>query len=74
VGIQPHDTPSEVYADEGEVIVEGPAGLALSLTPEAAVETSERLLKGAMKAIGQKVKAGTHPHRRPLSAPKDDGE
>lgn len=74
MGIRPHDTPSEVDADEGEVIVEGPAGLALSFTPAAAEETSRRLLKGAMKAIGQKVKAGTDLRRRPPSLPKDAGK
>src|SRR5205085_1107354 len=38
-----HDEPSKVDAEEGEVIVDGPDGVAVSLTPEAAIETSHRL-------------------------------
>ena len=52
----PHDEPSEVDAEEGEVIVDGPDGVAVSLTPEAADETSDRLLKGAAKARGQQMR------------------
>jgi hypothetical protein len=48
-----HDEPSEVQADEGEVLVDGPNGVSVSLTPEAALETSERLVDGAIKAKGQ---------------------
>ena len=50
-----HDEPSEVEADEGEVLVDGPDGVSVSLTPEAALETSERLVEGAIKAKGQLV-------------------
>ena len=49
-----HDEPSEVTAEEGEVIVEGPDGVAVSLTPDAAAETSHRLLYGAAQAQGQR--------------------
>ena len=52
----PHDEPSEVDAEEGEVIVDGPDGVAVSFTPEAADETSDRLLKGAAKARGQQLR------------------
>lgn len=45
--------PSEVDAEEGVVIVRGPNALAIKLTPEAAEETSNRLLDGALKARGQ---------------------
>jgi hypothetical protein len=48
-----HDTPSEVDADEGQVLINGPNGVAVSMTPEAALETSERLVNGAIKAKGQ---------------------
>jgi hypothetical protein len=47
--------PSEVAAEEGEVIVDGPDGVAVSLTPEAALETSDRLLKGGLAARGQQI-------------------
>lgn len=59
-----HDTPSEVVAEEGVVMVEGPDGVDVSLTPEAAVETSDRLLEGGMKARGQQINAEREAERR----------
>jgi hypothetical protein len=53
----PHNEPSEVTAEEGEVMMDGPNGHAVSFTPEAALETSERLLRGGLKAQGQIVEA-----------------
>ncbi|HEX2764290.1 MAG TPA: hypothetical protein VHM92_10690 [Allosphingosinicella sp.] len=52
---KPFDTPSKVSAQEGEVLVDGPNGFALSFTPEAAEETSDRLLFGAAEAKGQQL-------------------
>lgn len=49
------DEPSEVEAEGGKVIVDGPDAVAVTLTPEAASETSDRLLYGAAKAQGQKI-------------------
>lgn len=54
---RPYDEPSEVAAIDGEVVVDGPDGVAVSLTPEAAIETSERLLNRGMAAEGQRVAA-----------------
>ena len=51
---KPTDRPSRVAAEEGEVLVDGPNGIALSLTPEAAAETSQRLGEAA-RAIGKKA-------------------
>jgi hypothetical protein len=59
-----HNEPSDVTAEEGEVIVEGPDGVNVSLTPDAAVETSDRLLKGGMEANGQRVAAEREAQRR----------
>ena len=50
-----HRTPSNVFAEDGEVIVEGPDGVAFSMTPDAAEETSERMLSGAAEARGQEI-------------------
>ena len=50
---KPYSTPSEVTAEHGEVAVDGPDGVAVSLTPEAAAETSDRLLHAAAQAKGQ---------------------
>ena len=38
-----HDEPSEVSAAEGTVVVDGPDGVAVTLTPDAAAETASRL-------------------------------
>ena len=48
-----HDEPSTVTAEHGQVMVDGPDGVAVSLTPDAAVETSDRLLEAAVEAQGQ---------------------
>jgi hypothetical protein len=50
-----YDEPSEVAAEAGEVIVDGPDGVAVSLTPDAAIETSHRLLDGGLAAHGQQI-------------------
>jgi len=52
--VQPHDTPSEVTAEAGEVLVDGPGGVALAFTPQAAEETSHRLRRGAADARAQR--------------------
>ena len=51
-----YDEASDVGADAGVVSVKGPDAVDVKLTPDAAVETSERLLKGSMKAQGQRVR------------------
>ena len=56
-----HDEPSEVEAEEGEVLVDGPDGVAVTLTPEAAIETGDRLFTAGIKAQGQRVE---RPRRR----------
>jgi hypothetical protein len=54
--VKPQEMPSEVTAVMGEVIVEGPDAIAYSMTPEAAVQTSARLLQGAARAYSQRRK------------------
>ena len=49
-----YDDASEVDAEDGVVVQKGPDDVDVSLTPEAAEETSERLNTGAMKSRGQR--------------------
>lgn len=53
------DDASDVAADADQVIVDGPDGVAVSLTPEAAIETGERLQDRAVEAAGQRRMAGS---------------
>ena len=48
-----YDEPSDILAEDGSVKVSGPDAVDVRLTPEAAEETSNRLLEGSMKARGQ---------------------
>lgn len=50
----PYDYPSQVTAEEGEVMIDGPNGVAAAMTPEAAEETGRRLLEAASEARGQR--------------------
>lgn len=50
-----HNSPSDVWAEDGDVHVSGPDGVAVSLSPDAAAETSDRLLEGASEAQGQRI-------------------
>ena len=49
-----HDSASDVKAKDGAVCVKGPDGVDVKLTPEAAEETSNRLVDGAVTASGQR--------------------
>ena len=59
-----HKDPSTVAAEEGDVIVDGPDGVAVTLTPEAAIETSNRLLDSGLEAQGQRVARRRQPRER----------
>ena len=50
-----YDTPTQVDAVDGKVVLDGPDGVAVLMTPQAAEETSHRLLEGALDARGQQV-------------------
>jgi DNA-directed RNA polymerase subunit E'/Rpb7 len=52
-----YDEPTEVEAVEGVVVLDGPDGVAVLMTPDAALTTSHRLLDGAVTAQGQRVEA-----------------
>jgi hypothetical protein len=48
-----YDEASEITAEDGAVTIKGPDAVEVRLTPEAAEETSNRILEGSMKARGQ---------------------
>ena len=48
-----YDESGEVSAEEGVIHLVGPDSVDVKLTVDAAEETSDRLLNGAMKARGQ---------------------
>ena len=48
-----YNKPSDVNAEDGKVIVDGPDGVDVVLTPEAAAETGGRLIDEAARAAGQ---------------------
>ena len=54
--------PSAVTAKEGDVVVKGPDHVDVALSPDAAEETSNRLLEESMKARGQRH-LKHYPHR-----------
>jgi hypothetical protein len=56
-----YDEPSEVGAEAGDVTVKGPDAVDVRFTPDAAAETSDRLLRGSMKAQGQRVRSRKSP-------------
>jgi hypothetical protein len=57
-----YEEPSEVRAADGSVEVEGPDAIDVAMTPEAAEETSDRLINEAVKARGQR-RLGRLTHR-----------
>ena len=52
-----YEEPSKVLAKDGDVIVDGPDGVDVKLTPTAAVETSDRLLAAGTEAQGQRIRS-----------------
>jgi len=56
------DEATKVTAKDGEVILDGPDGVDVKVTPEAAEETADNLIEGAAEAAGQR-RFKNHPHR-----------
>lgn len=50
-----HDSASDVAAEQGHVTMDGPGGVAVTLTPNAAVETGDRLRRAGLEAGGTVV-------------------
>ncbi|WP_076071810.1 hypothetical protein [Sphingomonas montana] len=58
-----HDDPSDVVATDGVVRATGPDSVKVDLTPDAALETGNRLIDAAATAEGQKRFAARPPAR-----------
>ena len=50
---QPLTEPASVNAEGGMVIMEGPDGLAVTMTPAAAAKTGQNLMDAAERALAQ---------------------
>ena len=61
-----HDVPSAVAAEGGHVFVDGPGNTAYSMSPDAAAETSDRLLTCAAEAQGQRLEIANRAEERRL--------
>jgi len=48
------EIPCQVTAFQGEVLVDGPAGTAFSLAPEAAIRASDLMFKAGVEAEAQR--------------------
>ena len=57
-----YDEPSKVKVEDSKVEVRGPDAVDVDLTPEAAEETSDRLLEAALEARGHR-KLEEMPHK-----------
>lgn len=50
---QPQTQPGLAAAEDGVVILDGPAGIAVTMTPDAAARTGQSLIDAAALARGQ---------------------
>jgi hypothetical protein len=53
-----YEEPSDVSADGGIIRVKGPDAVDVRMTPDAAEETSGRLMQNVLKARGQRYLSG----------------
>ena len=49
-----YDEATEVTAKDGQVILDGPDAVDVKVTPEAAEQTADNLIEGAVMARGQR--------------------
>jgi hypothetical protein len=55
------DKPSDISAEDGRVVIHCPEGQTFTFTPDAAVITSDRLLRASLVAKRQETDTGTDP-------------
>ncbi|WP_232493263.1 hypothetical protein [Novosphingobium kaempferiae] len=51
--MQPYDEPGVASVEDGHVVLDGPDGIAITLTPEAAIATGESLARAGREALKQ---------------------
>lgn len=54
---EPYSDASEVNAEDGVVFIDGPDGVATSMTPDAAEETGRRLIRAADEARARRERS-----------------
>lgn len=52
------EDPGVATAEEGQVMLDGPDGVAVTMTPDAATETANSLMAAAERARGQQDDGG----------------
>ena len=57
---EPEEEPGVASAEQGVVLLDGPDGVAIAMTPAAAEETGRRLMAAAQEAVSQSA-AEAHP-------------
>lgn len=60
-----YDKPSTVTASDGQVLMDGPDGVDVALTPDAAFETADRLTDSAIAASGEERLRQAGEEKRP---------
>jgi hypothetical protein len=56
------DEATKIQAVDGKVELDGPDGVDVAMTPEAAEETADRMFRASAEAAGQRKLKG-NPHR-----------
>lgn len=59
---RPHAQPRDVFHENGEVIIDGPDGTVISMTPEAALRTAGRLDEAALDEFIARAQAEADRH------------
>lgn len=55
--VSPHVLPRDVFHEHGEVTIDGPDGVVISMTPEAALRTAGRLDNAALEALLERAQS-----------------
>ncbi|MGW8280902.1 hypothetical protein ACWGK7_15570 [Sphingomonas aurantiaca] len=62
---RPHAEPRDVFHENGEVIIDGPNGTVIAMTPEAALRTAGRLDEAALDELIARARVDAKTPLRP---------